>query len=474
MAEIKKIDKLIDARKVMLNLVKDYFHSLNFQSYPAAANKAPKINRIKIEIPPISPLNWLSHQENSHKLYWSNRDDSFQISGVGQADIIESENGNRFGGMLDKIQQNLKENQNDIKYFGGFHFAFSASKRDKLEGWKPFSDFKMILPLCELIFENNKFFFAVNINAKKNSLQVDKILHEIDQLIFETSKKQTELPLLISRHDTPDRAGWEEAIKKSLDSIRVNGLKKIVLARQSLLEFEAEIDSLNLISRLKENAIGSFMFLFQFDSISTFLGATPELLYRREDDRITTEAIAGTRLRGSTEESDFNLENELLHSDKDVREQQYVVNSIRASLNELCVQNNNSTNPGSSKRSVLKLSQVQHLITKFQGKLKNKITDSSILSSLHPTPAVGGYPRAEALKEISSLEQFDRGWYAGPVGWISSNSAEFAVAIRSGLVQKNNLYLYSGAGILDGSKATDEWNEIENKISSFISILNIK
>lgn len=466
LAEIKTIDKLSDAKTVMLDLVGDYFLSDDHQTNA--------IGRLKIEIPHISPLSWLSNQEQTERLYWSTRDDSFQLAGVGQADVIESDNKTDFTTMLDKLQDNLSKMPADIKYFGGFHFAFSAMNKNGLKEWNDFSDFKMILPLCEVYIKNNKTFFAVNISSRKSALSLEKLRHRIKQLNFETNQKHSALPLMISRHDIPDRAAWDKTIRKSLASIKKNGLKKIVLARRSHLEFETEIDSLNLISKLKEKSIGSFMFLFQFKNSSTFLGATPELLYRRENNKITTEAIAGTRLRGNDAESDSKLELELLNSDKDVREQQYVVNSIRKSLDELCNQNNLSDNLKTDRRSVLKLAQVQHLITRFNRQLKNSVTDSSILSSLHPTPAVGGYPRAEALKEISSLEQFDRGWYAGPVGWISSDSAEFAVAIRSALVNKNSLYLYSGAGILDGSKAADEWNEIENKISSFINILNKK
>ncbi|MCA9150863.1 MAG: chorismate-binding protein, partial [Planctomycetales bacterium] len=80
-------------------------------------------------------------------------------------------------------------------------------------------------------------------------------------------------------------------------------------------------------------------------------------------------------------------------------------------------------------------------------------------------------PTENALAEIARLERFDRGWYAAPVGWIGADSAEFAVAIRSGLVRDNELSLYSGAGIVPGSCAEDEWNEIEHKISDFLLLL---
>ena len=94
-----------------------------------------------------------------------------------------------------------------------------------------------------------------------------------------------------------------------------------------------------------------------------------------------------------------------------------------------------------------------------------------LLDRLHPTPAVGGYPTENALPEIARIEPFSRGWYAAPVGWIGAESTQFAVAIRSGLVQGKTMSLFSGAGIVRGSDPHEEWQEVENKIQDFLSVL---
>ena len=96
------------------------------------------------------------------------------------------------------------------------------------------------------------------------------------------------------------------------------------------------------------------------------------------------------------------------------------------------------------------------------------------LPVLHPTPAVGGYPRGEALGEIRQLEPFDRGWYAGPVGWIGAEASEFAVGLRSGLVRGRTLALFSGAGIVAGSVPDEEWTEIEQKIGDFTRMFGLE
>jgi len=84
---------------------------------------------------------------------------------------------------------------------------------------------------------------------------------------------------------------------------------------------------------------------------------------------------------------------------------------------------------------------------------------------------VGGCPTDEALRRVEALEPFDRGWYAGPVGWVGPDAAEFAVAIRTGLVHNTTVSLYSGAGIVDGSSPEEEWDEIETKMANFLHVL---
>ena len=109
--------------------------------------------------------------------------------------------------------------------------------------------------------------------------------------------------------------------------------------------------------------------------------------------------------------------------------------------------------------------------TRITAHLSRGITDDKIIASLHPTPAVGGYPRKEALDLIAEIDGFDRGWYAGPIGWLGKGRAEFAVGIRSALITPSSNNLYAGAGILDGSQAESEWNELESKISAVMEAI---
>jgi menaquinone-specific isochorismate synthase len=220
-----------------------------------------------------------------------------------------------------------------------------------------------------------------------------------------------------------------------------------------------------LLKHLKDQSPGCYHFCFQFSTNSAFLGATPERLYKRAQRTIKSEAIAGTRPRGTDDAQDQEYENQLLNSPKDLKEHQYVVDTINTALTPLC-----TALRSENQFSLRKLEGSQHLVTSFEGELKEKVYDQDILDSLHPTPAVAGCPTDTALQTIRELEPFDRGWYAGPVGYVGFHQTEFAVAIRSGLVQGDQLSLYAGAGIVAGSTAQDEWDEIENKISNFIKV----
>jgi menaquinone-specific isochorismate synthase len=276
------------------------------------------------------------------------------------------------------------------------------------------------------------------------------------------------MPFFVSREQIPGKKTWERIIRQALKNIQSRKYEKIVLARETHLEFEQELNPFQIFVRLKTSNPDSIHFCIQPHNGTAFLGGTPELLYIRDANRIYSEAIAGTRRRGTDEMDDSIMETELLNSQKDRNEHWFVIQKIREILHGFCEKVENGADV-----SVLKLASVQHLLTHIHGILKAGVHDGEILLGLHPTPAVGGYPTEEALRDITDLEPFRRGWYAAPVGWIARDSAQFAVAIRSGLMHEKNLFLYSGAGIVTGSDPHLEWEEIDTKIANFLRALDI-
>lgn len=254
----------------------------------------------------------------------------------------------------------------------------------------------------------------------------------------------------------------------ALDAISTGRLDKVVLAREVALELGAPVNPFRLLQRLQEATPGCFHFAFSPREAGTFLGASPERLFRCRDGRVITEAVAGTGERGDTPEEDAILRENLLNSTKDRREHEFVEDAIRSILDDLCTSVRVPEEP-----SDLVLPRGRHLYSRLSGRLNTDRSPVDVLQRLHPTPAVGGVPTAGALRAISEQEPFDRGWYGGPVGWIGPDEGEFAVAIRSGIVQNTQLTLYSGAGIVEGSDPEQEWKEIEQKIGDFAAVMGL-
>ena len=185
-------------------------------------------------------------------------------------------------------------------------------------------------------------------------------------------------------------------------------------------------------------------------------------LFLLEKGKIFVDALAGTRPTDPDPAKDLDYERELLNSKKDAYEHMIVCKMILEKLNEF------SKNVYMTKNmEIMKLSHVQHLQSEFEGELEKNFHLKKILNELHPPPAVGGSPSHKAKSFIASHEPFERGLYASPIGVISKTYTEFAVGIRSALIDHKQLHLFGGAGIVLGSSPEKEWDETQSKMKSF-------
>ncbi len=430
---------------------------------------APLFHRVAVLIPSsspetISPLNWLSAQENQQKFYWGDRDNLFESAAIGQCASLEIENLDERHQLVEKIEKLLSQSSDSIRFYGGMRFPSDSKSGANSAEWQAFGAAKFVLPRFELISEAGQTWFVCNLNLQTDRAAKDNILRELKSVCFELSGSEVAVQEFEVRTDLPLFEGWQSNVRAILDDFSRSKIEKIVLARQSIFKFKDSCDALAIMKRLSKTTPNCFHYLFQPAKDISFIGASPERLYKRIDRSIESEAVAGTRRRGRDEIEDANLGDELLSDDKEKREHQYVVQNIKSALENVC-----ENIEFDKQESLFKLARVQHLVTRFTGTLKESVTDARILSLLHPTSAVGGFPSKLAQKRISEYEPFDRGWYAGAIGWIGRNSAEFAVGIRSGLVTGKKLSLYSGAGIVRGSTPRREWDEIESKIGSFLN-----
>ncbi len=265
---------------------------------------------------------------------------------------------------------------------------------------------------------------------------------------------------------SPDQDQWMENVEKAIEMIRKKEIHKVVLARCLTLEFETALDPLAITASLKSRAQGAYLFCIQTPLFS-FLGASPERLFARKGRIVESEAVAGTRKRGKSPFEDDQLKLQLLSSKKDLREFSYVQTYLQETLHPFC-----ESSPSFTPLTVHSTQNVQHIYSKCRAHLKEGISDSHLLSALHPTPALCGLPKKKSFQLIHKLEPFERGLYGGAIGWSTPDSSDWLVGIRSCLIQGNTVKLYTGAGIVEGSDPMEEWEEMNQKLRLYAGILD--
>lgn len=258
---------------------------------------------------------------------------------------------------------------------------------------------------------------------------------------------------------------WKRSVEEAARLARSGRVRKLVLARSVRAEYPDRIEPIAVLAWLREHYPGCNIFAARRGE-STFLGASPERLVSLRNGVVNSGSLAGSRPRGETEHEDDALAAQLLSSAKDLEEHGIVVEAITESLRDIC-NDIESGGPG-----LLRLENVQHLYTPVRAKARPGCTVLDLVERLHPTPAVGGWPRAEAPRLIRQLERMDRGWYAGPLGWMdSSGDGEFAVAIRSALLTNNVATLFAGCGIVGDSDPELEYEESKVKLNPLLSAI---
>ena len=261
--------------------------------------------------------------------------------------------------------------------------------------------------------------------------------------------------------DDQAKTRWDAAVQKALGAIQRGQLEKVVLARRVRLRGAQTLASGTMVKRLAADYPQCLVFAFAVGG-SCFLGASPELLVRLRQGQVSSACLAGSAPRGKDAREDDALGQRLLASAKDRREHSLVVQTLREGLAGLC-----SDLAWDDSPALVKLPNVQHLGTSFTGVSSPGLHVLDFVQRLHPTPAVGGVPPAAAMQAIRSLEGMDRGWYAGPIGWMDRRGeGEFGVALRCALLRGDSAVLYAGAGIVAGSDKDREWAELELKLNA--------
>jgi len=261
-------------------------------------------------------------------------------------------------------------------------------------------------------------------------------------------------------------AHYEQAVGRAVERIRAGELQKVVLAREVEVHAPADHDPAAVLGLLREEFPSCLVFAVGRGD-ATFVAASPELLVRREGQRVSTVALAGSIRRSADPAVDDHLGEQLLRSEKDREENTIVARRITRALRPHAVWVTAAEEP-----VLVKVANIQHLAAPIRAQLASSIGAIELAGLLHPTPAVGAEPASAALDVIPALEGLDRGWYAGPVGWSDDGGdGEFCVALRCALLRGRTATCYAGGGIVRDSDPAAELAETEVKLQAMLPAL---
>ncbi len=406
--------------------------------------------------------------------YWAFPVDGFWIVGVGEADEIRYEGPERFRQTATMVQSTMssaiiEENGGPGPIFmGGFRFALGPPAEGR---WEEFPDALLTLHRWTISSQPaGRHWVGLNVmvNGQTNVDSLPEELNTQAAALFEPLPNFPE-PVVVPLVDEGDANGWRSSVDQALDAIKGKRITKVILARTSRVRSEVpvlpEVVLRSLVSNYPECRV------FAFCRRGTcFVGASPEELVSLHGAKVTSTSLAGSAPRGASQSEDSQLSAWLLGSVKERGEHEVVVDWVSERMGKLCDKLRWDAAP-----HVMKLGNLQHLATLFVGTPKNGRHVLDFVEALHPTPAVGGIPLEPALEMIGRLEQSDRGWYTGPVGWVDRNGGgEFAIAIRCALLRGDEALLYAGAGIVSGSDPDREYQETTMKFKPLFTALGVR
>lgn len=319
---------------------------------------------------------------------------------------------------------------------------------------------RFVLPRLMLVKEQEKLTAYLTLNSEEQAVNLTDLFANDDMAPLNESKNHR-----LSTQPACTFEQWQTNIQQAISDIKARKMRKVVLANATKLHFEKAVSAYDLLEQSREVNLGCYHFLWVENEKSAFVGSTPERLYHRKGDQLFTEALAGTvAVTEDAVQTEKNA-NWLLNDAKNIYENQLVVEDIEAHLKEY-VNEFQVFEP-----EIKRLNNVQHLRRRIEVKLKAEVQDSDCLRQIHPTAAVAGLPRMAAKQFIATHEPFTRHWYAGTLGLLNTQEAEFCVTLRSALVEGNQITLYAGAGIVEESEPVSEWHEIERKSQAMAKLL---
>ena len=426
----------------------------------------------------INPLSFFNAGKDRYcgeRFFWKDPADEIVLIGLGISKQIQSDQAtDRFFHVEKEWKVFLEDSIIFNPYteigvgplmFGGFSFD---PYKEKTDLWSKYADSLFHIPKYLLSIIDGETYLTTNIVFTSNDdlSLFSKIVEERNQLL--RSLKQNDLAkcaaLLETNEISPEK--WKQAVDGVVKELKNGPLKKVVLARELRLVFNKQVEADAVLDRLYTEQPASFIFAFESNG-DCFIGASPERLVKKQANEVYSTCLAGSIPRGKTEKEDQQLGQLLLNDQKNLIEHGFVVEMIKEALEESCEEIILPDKP-----QLMKIRDIQHLYTPVIGKCHKDASLLLLVERLHPTPALGGLPKNEAVVKIRQVEDLDRGFYAAPLGWVDyRKNGEFAVSIRSGLIQGDEVSLFAGCGVVADSNSEDEYLETSLKFKPMLRAL---
>jgi len=357
--------------------------------------------------------------------------------------------------------------------FAGPHFFLAAGFADEAAPGAPFPSLRLFVPRWQVSRMGDGSVAVANLPVAADApldLLTAKVwkAHAKFRAFDYSAARQKSRPSAPREVEEIGGPGWyQRAVAQALAEIARGDYEKIALARAQRLTTAEEFHPLGVLNHLRQHYPDCYAFSVGNGRGQSFIGATPERLVRVAGGRMHTEALAGSAPRGRSASEDAALARALQHDEKELREHRLVVDEIARRLADVGVKLEHAAQP-----RLLGLANVQHLHTPISATLPAGTHLLDLVERLHPTPAVGGTPRAAAGATIRRMETFARGLYAGPLGWVDHRGGgECFVGLRSALVSGHTATAYAGAGIVAGSDPEKEFAETELKFQALVEAL---
>ena len=403
------------------------------------------------------------------------------LAGLGEALTIEARGPGRFAEVATRAREVGREAITDDPaedpqsppaagpvFMGGFAFAHNGGASPE---WSSLPPASLVLPEVALTRQGGEARLTLSAVVQPDD-DADAVVERLQRRELVPAAMPLVDPDPVQRTRVASAAPpshYEHAVERAVERIRAGELQKVVLAREVRAHAASPHDPAAVFGALRELFPACYCWCVGTPE-AAFVGASPELLVRRDGQRAQTVALAGTTRRSADPAVDDHLGEQLLQSTKDREEQAIVARRIERTLDPVSLWVAAADEP-----VLVKVHNVQHLATPIRAQLADPVPAVELVGMLLPTPAVGGEPREAALPLIPALEGLDRGWYAGAVGWTDlAEDGEFCVALRCALLRGSVAHLYAGCGIVSESVPAEELAETEVKLAGAAAVAFVR